>query len=332
MNNTQPIKFLVVRFSSIGDIILTTPVVRCIHQQVQGSIVHYLTKQQFVPLMEHNPAIAKVYGYDKNWPELMAQLLNEQYDFIIDLHHNLRTSRLISRLKAPAFRFYKLNIAKWLLVNLRINILPGIHIVDRYMETVSIFDVKNDGQGLDYFIPSSDEVDLRTLPAFLHQGFIGIVAGAKHNTKQMPEDKLIDLCIRLNRPVILLGGKEDAERAGQIAAASGSHVFNGCGRFTLHQSASLVRQAKLIITPDTGLMHIAAAFKKNILSVWGNTIPEFGMYPYLPGSGSFVYEVKGLRCRPCSKLGYKKCPRNHFKCMNQIAWDDIIHRSQTLFA
>jgi ADP-heptose:LPS heptosyltransferase len=94
----------------------------------------------------------------------------------------------------------------------------------------------------------------------------------------------------------------------------------------LNESADLVKKSKLIITHDTGLMHIAAAFKKKIISVWGNTVPEFGMYPYYGNSlaQNFQFEINGLRCRPCSKIGYAKCPRGHFKCMNQIKTDAIV--------
>ena len=117
---------------------------------------------------------------------------------------------------------------------------------------------------------------------------------------------------------MLLGGKEDAQNGETISSAAGMHVINTCGMFNLNQSASLVRQASKVISHDTGLMHIASAFKKEIVSVWGNTVPAFGMYPYLPGEGSSIVEVVDLPCRPCSKIGYPKCPQGHFKCMNDI--------------
>jgi ADP-heptose:LPS heptosyltransferase len=146
------------------------------------------------------------------------------------------------------------------------------------------------------------------------------VIGAKFKTKAYPEDKIIEVCKRVNNPFVLLGGTEDAEMGEKIKKEVGDRIYNSCGKFNLNQSASLVRQADRIITNDTGLMHIAAAFKKEIISLWGNTIPEFGMFPYMPGneSRSHIFEVKGLSCRPCSKLGYQKCPKGHFKCMRDI--------------
>ena len=126
------------------------------------------------------------------------------------------------------------------------------------------------------------------------------------------------LCEKLFEPIVLLGGPEDASRAEEIVEAVGAKVFNACGKFKLDESASLVEQASWIITHDTGLMHIAAAFNKQIYSVWGNTIPQFGMYPYMTASNSKIIEVQGLGCRPCSKIGYDKCPKGHFKCMQEI--------------
>ena len=226
--------------------------------------------------------------------------------------------------------FHKLNFEKWLVVNFKINKLPNIHIVDRYFETVKTLGIKNDGRGLDYFIPEKEDVDIKTLPTSFHNNYIGFVIGAKYSTKQLPNEKIISICKKINQPVILLGGKEDVEKGNRIVSSLKSQatslIFNACGKYNLNQSASLVKQAKKIITHDTGLMHIAAAFKKEIVSVWGNTIPEFGMYPYYGESqiSSLKAQVLNLSCRPCSKLGYSKCPKGHFKCMNEINEEEII--------
>jgi ADP-heptose:LPS heptosyltransferase len=156
------------------------------------------------------------------------------------------------------------------------------------------------------------------LPENHQKGYIGFVIGAKHFTKQLPVEKIISICKKINKPIILLGGKEDAARAEMIENAVGKNIFNACGKYNLNQSASLIKQATKVITHDTGLMHIAAAFKKEIISVWGNTVPAFGFTPYLPDPNSRMVEVKNLSCRPCSKIGYDKCPKGHFKCMMEI--------------
>jgi len=188
------------------------------------------------------------------------------------------------------------------------------------------FGIENDGGGLDYFIPAGDELKPNDIPTSHQAGYVGLVIGAALATKKLPVHKLKEICERSQYPLILLGGPEDAAVAEQLAAIDPIRIYNSCGKFNLNESAALVRQARLIVTHDTGLMHIAAAFKRPVVSVWGNTVPEFGMYPYygdnfLSNYGARgvlpydIFEVKGLSCRPCSKIGYKKCPKGHFKCM-----------------
>lgn len=312
-------KLLIVRFSSIGDIVLTTPVIRCVKQQLKGVEVHFLTKEKFASVIRHNPYIDKLYTMDEELGEVIPQLKAEQYDYIIDLHRNARTLRLKRALGRPSYSYNKLNWEKFLIVYFKINRLPEKHIVDRYMETVLPLGVKNDGKGLDYFIAQNDEVDIQQLlPAAFHQGYDALVAGGSYFTKRIPLHQLLEISKNNKRPLVLLGGKEDTEIANQVAIAYEEKVINLCGALNLNQSASVIRQAQKVITSDTGLMHMAAAYKKDIVSLWGNTIPEFGMGPYLPGENSKILEVKGLSCRPCSKLGYRKCPKGHFKCMNDI--------------
>jgi ADP-heptose:LPS heptosyltransferase len=322
-------KFLIIRFSSIGDIILTTPVIRGVKKQVPDATVHFLTKTAFRAVVENNPYIDKIHYLQDDWESVIQELKKEEFDFIIDLHHNLRTLRVKRALKKRAHSFNKLNIEKWLYTTLKWNRMPDIHIVDRYLQTVADFGVKNDGLGLDYFIPEKDRVKESDIPASHLAGYIGLVIGAAHNTKKLPVHKLKELCAAIDHPVILLGGKEDRENGNQIAETDPQKIYNACGKFNLNESADLVRRAKLIITHDTGLMHIAAAFKKPIISVWGNTVPEFGMYPYYPAFSAKPYdimEIRPLSCRPCSKIGYDKCPRGHFKCMELISVEGIIEK------
>lgn len=248
----------------------------------------------------------------------MPQLRAENFDFVADLHKNFRSKYVLLRLMKPNHSFPKLNLKKWMLVRFKIDRLPQIHIADRYFEAVKPLAIVNDGEGLDYFIPENEEVDPARLIPSGETRYIAFSIAGKHNTKIFPEEKVVEVCKALDHPVILLGGYEDKARGERIQLQAGSHVMNGCGMFSINQSASLIRQAEKVITNDTGLMHIAAAFKKPVLSVWGNTVPEFGMYPYLPedqNQNSYLFEVKGLSCRPCSKLGFEKCPKGHFRCM-----------------
>jgi ADP-heptose:LPS heptosyltransferase len=125
-------KFLFIRFSSIGDIVLTTPLVRCLKNQVPGSEIHYLTKKQFVPVLEANPYIDRIVPINYKIGEVTHDLRKENYDHIIDLHKNLRSHDTILQLRKPSSSFHKINFEKWLIVNMKINLLPSTHIVDRY--------------------------------------------------------------------------------------------------------------------------------------------------------------------------------------------------------
>ena len=262
---------------------------------------------------------------------LLQSLKVEQFDYILDLHRNFRSMRVRSSLKIMSFTVDKINLAKFLMIRFKVNRLPDKHIVDRYMETTRLFDVTNDGKGLDYFIPPEDEIELSSLPQTFRSGYIALVVGAMHGTKQMPEEKMINICRELDLPVILLGGQREGVLGKEIDKQTGDQVLNTCGQYNINQSASLIRQSRVVITHDTGLMHIAAAFHKKILSVWGHTIPEFGMYPYLPDRASKIFEVVGLPCRPCTKIGKKKCPKGHFRCMNDIDHKEIISTVKKIY-
>lgn len=319
-------KVLIVRFSSIGDIVLTSPVVRAVKQQL-GAEVHYLCKKAFRSIVDANPYIDKVFAIEREVGEVKAELQAEGYDAVLDLHNNLRSRQVRWALSAKAYTFDKLNLEKWLMVNFKLDRLPDTHIVHRYMAAAEALGARYDGQGLDYFIPEEDEVSVGALLSTnvmaavpKRPDYIAMAIGAAHATKRLPTDKLIALCQGLKLPVLLLGGPAEAEEGQAIADAADGQAINTCGRLNLHQSASVVKQASKVIAHDTGLMHIAAAFGKDLISVWGNTIPAFGMYPFYAQDvqGNTTVEVEGLNCRPCSKIGYAACPKGHFKCMNDI--------------
>lgn len=301
---------------------LTTPVIRCLKQQL-GAELHYLSKRSFESILAPNPYLDEVHLIDREVGEVLPQLKAESFDYIVDLHNNLRSRQVRWALGKKTFTFDKINFQKWLIVNFKIDRLPDIHIVDRYLATVQGLGVHNDGQGLDHFIPPQDEVSLSDFFAD-HQrsdtSYIGFVIGAAHQTKRLPASKIISICRQLSQTVLLIGGPGEREEGDRIAAAAGRHVINTCGEMSLSASASLVRQATAVITHDTGFMHIAAAFRKRVISIWGNTIPEFGMSPYYPEGmdRNTTVEVKDLACRPCSKIGFQGCPKGHFKCMQDI--------------
>lgn len=326
------VKFLIVRFSSIGDIVLTTPVPRHLKQEVEDAEIHYLTKSGYAPLLAANPYIDQIHSFDGDLKSCIASLRKIDIDYVIDLHRNLRSAQIKRGLRRVDFSVRKLNFRKWLLVNLKWDRLPDRHMVDRNLDTINSFIEKRDRGGLDYFIPKKEEVRLSSLPEIFQQGYIGLSIGAQHETKKLPPEGLVQLCRKLEYPVLILGGPEDRD-TGELIVSSlpDKPVVNGCGSYSIHESASLVKQARLLITHDTGLMHIGAAFQKKIISIWGNTVPQFGMYPYRAHSRSVQLEVPGLSCRPCSKIGHQKCPKGHFNCMQKQDLDSIARLASQLW-
>lgn len=314
-------KILVIRFSSIGDIVLTTPIIRCLKQKYPNAEIHFLVKKQFAPTIEENPNISKIHTYNYDLSNVLRELKSENFNHIVDLQRSIRSKLVLLALHKPFSFFPKLNYLKWLLVNFKIDKLPDIHIVTRYFEAVKHMGVVNDGKGLDYYIPENQEISSDDLPEGFWNRYAVLVVGGSFSTKQIPVKKALEICKIMNQPIVIAGGKNDWQIGNEISSLSKELIFNACGKFSLHQSASLIKHAQYVITSDTGLMHIAAAFHKPIISLWGNTVPKFGMYAYMPETPerSMILEVQNLKCRPCSKLGFKKCPKKHFRCMNDIS-------------
>lgn len=324
-------KILIIRFSSIGDIVLTTPVMRCVKTQRPDMEVHYLTKRAYQSILASNPYIDKFHFLNDNLDEVIDQLKEEKYDCIIDLHKNIRTLKIKKALNIRAYSFNKLNLKKWLLVNFKIDLMPDESIVSRYLETVKPLGIKDDGKGLDYFIPDGNELTNSDVPMSHWAGYIGCVIGGSYNTKKLPVEQWRKFAAVVPFPMILIGGPEDKPEGDAIAQHDPVKIYNACGKFNLNESARLVEKARVVVSNDTGLMHIAAAFQKPVISVWGNTSPEMGMFPYYGGNDlkgapsglSYIMENNYLSCHPCSKLGYGKCPKRHFKCMKELDMEEL---------
>lgn len=297
----------------------------------EGVEIHYLTKNKFRSIVDSNPYITKVYGIDKSTNEVIEELKSEQYHYIIDLHRNLRSARVKRALKELSFAFEKYNWEKWLYVNFGINKMPKEHIVDRYMATIARFNIQNDNKGLDFFIPDGKELKDDVLPESHRSGFIAIGIGAAHWRKKPRKEQYISLCNQLNFPIALVGGPAEKELGNEIVEATGHHVWNTAGTLSLNESASLVRQCKLIITPDTGIMHIASAFKKPIISIWGATVPDFGMYPYQNESLNEMIQADHLTKRPCSKLG-TKCKYKECRCIDELPLERVVAVAEEVMA
>ena len=316
-------KILCIRLSAIGDLVVTTPILRALHHQL-GAEVHVLTKALPAEVLRHNPHVRRVL----HWPETnTATLRREAYDLLLDLHCNLRSHRMRLSLGVPALGYRKRNLEKWLLTQ-GLDLLGREHLVDRYFRAFATLGIRDDGGGLDYFTAPEELAHARQLLRSIGPGepFSALVLAATHATKRMPIELLVrTIAAAPERRFVLLGGADVRALADELLQrlpkGSRERVLDLVNACPLRISVAVLAEADVVITPDTGLMHLAAALKLRIVSVWGSTAPGFGMYPHLPKAHArprYVdAEVRGLDCHPCSRIGYGACPRGHFKCMHE---------------
>lgn len=302
----------------MGDVLLTTPAIRALRRAQPEAQIDFLVKPQFTRILLGNPNITKIIPFTGDLAETISVIGNSGYTYIIDLHGNIRTLALKSGSGIKAHTFKKLNVEKWLMTAFKINRLPSVHICRRYLDAAAPLGAKPDAGGLDFYPDGNDEFVFQNFE-ISKSGYIVWAIGGNHHTKRMPSLRNLELASALKITTYIIGGKEDFS-AGEEAAKMSPLIINLCGKLSIGESAMLIQHSKGVISHDTGMMHIAAALNKPIASIWGNTIPEFGMYPYFPADSeaankSRIFEVKNLKCRPCSKIGYKKCPKQHFNCM-----------------
>ncbi len=329
-------RLLFIRLSSIGDIVFTTPAIRCAKLQIPNAEIHFLTKASMKDVTVANPYIDQFHYFDNNLSFLIDQLKGIHFDYIIDLHKNFRTFKIKKALGVPALTYEKLSIQKFLLTKLHFNFMPHRHIADRCLDTLKSLGVVNDGKGLDHFIPVSLALSAKDIPTAHQAGYVAFVIGASYATKKLPLEQLRQLCQLIEYPIVLIGGKEDAAIGAQVASANPTKIYNACGKFNLHESALLVKQSKTVVSHDTGFLYIACAYHKKTVAIWGATSPALQVERYYPED--LVLQdmymnaiVPHLSCQPCSNYGTQKCPQGHFSCMRKQNLNEIASKVNSYY-
>ncbi|HMQ08275.1 MAG TPA: glycosyltransferase family 9 protein [Saprospiraceae bacterium] len=319
-------KVLIIRLSSIGDILLTTPIIRCIKQQWSASI-HFLTLRRFVSLLEYNPYIDSLLLYEKG---IIPRLRSEEYDLVIDLHRNAKSFIIKSLIQRPVITYRKHNIEKWLLVRFNMHCIPAGHVIDRYFQALDKTGIQNDGRGLDFFVDPRIEKKSKIL---LPSGpYYVLVLGGTYFTKRISLNKAMEIISKIDLPVVLLGGSDVKKTGDFISEKFPDKARSLAGIISIHSSAALIKHSRFVVTGDTGLMHLASAFQKKIFVLWGNTVPAFGLGPYITiREKNIVTNIESqLSCRPCSKLGHQECPKRHFLCMESLDISSIVNFAKTI--
>ena len=297
----------------MGDILLTTPLIRSLKKQNPAIQIDFVLKEEFFELVKNNPNLTNIHLYSKQSFEkqiLINTLISSNYEIVIDLQNNIRSKEITKPLHCQTFRFKKNDVKKFLLVNFKINRLKyASQIPVRYAEAAGI---NLDDEGLDLFTDAVADPRLDLI-----EKYIGLCPGAKHFTKRWPKEYFIELGKQLESAgykVVLFGGLNELELSSEISNQLSSPV-NLCGDSILQTTANM-KMCKAIYTNDSGAMHLACAAKVPVIAIFGSTVKEFGFYPYK--ALSIELEVKNLPCRPCTHIGRKSCPNIHFKCMKEI--------------
>lgn len=342
-------KTLIVRFSSVGDIVLSSLLVRAFRQRFLHAQIDYLVKSEFAELVRYNPHVSHVLEFPQNGrfadlADIRRRIVNEKYDLIVDLHDSLR-SRFICAGSPRVVRVRKRKIARFILVKSKWNMYElfggAPSVAERYLETVQPLGVANDGKGLEVFVPAETGSRMRDLldDSGFSEGMhmIGICPSAKHNTKMWLKEGFAEtastLALKYNRPIVLFGSLEDQHRCRDIEEmiqqrSANIPVVNLAGKHSLTETAAAMDHCSIVITNDSGLMHIAAARKRKVVAIFGSTVKKFGFSPY--GTESIVVENDSLWCRPCTHIGRAACPKGHFKCMKDISAQRVIASAQQL--
>jgi heptosyltransferase-2 len=340
---------LIIRFSSVGDIVLTSPLIRTLRTRFPNSRIDFLVKAEYADLVRHNPHLTQTLqlpsgGTFAELRMLRTTIQASRYDLILDMHDNIR-SRILCCGPTSVLRYRKRRLARTALIHTKLNLYGWTGgappIAERYLEPVRELGVEDDGQGPEVFIPDTVQaeagavLDAAGIPRTAQA--LGVCPSARHFTKMWLPERFAGTAAALAgeyvMPVLLFGSAGERDRCESIAAqirtlAPGVAVHNCAGTFSLLGTAAAMDRCALVISNDTGLMHLAWARKRPLVAVFGPTVQQFGFFP--GGTASRVVEQPALPCRPCTAIGRATCPRSHFRCMHDITESDVLAAARGL--
>ena len=322
-------KILVIRLSSIGDIVLASPLVRALRKQYPSASIDFAIKKEFAVLMQYNPYINQLILVDsKDMTTAQKQVKENNYDWIIDIQRSSRASQLMHGSDAPlATSYSKQKWARFFLVQYKWNLYKQVKpVYQRYFEAVEKQGVKDDGTGTEIFLTFAEEKKVLALLPFLetNQPVVTICPGAKFNNKRWTKEGFIEVSRQLQSlhqaHIVVLGGPGEEALCQEIATSIGGKVSNLAGQLSLLESAAVLKHSRVVVANDSGLMHLAQSQKTPVVAIYGPTVKEFGFFPL--ETHSTVLETQ-LGCRPCTKMGRDTCPKGHHHCMKWITPADV---------
>jgi len=325
----SPPRILAIRFSSIGDILLTTPLLRAVRARYPEAHLAFLTKEPFAPLLADNPRLNDLMtlGAGESLTHLADRIRARQYTHVLDLHGSLRTRglRLLVRARWSGYRNHRL--AREILIRGKRNVYPrDIPVPERYFDAVRKLDVRPDGEPPEFYLDDKARAEAR---AWLGSGLgdaaplVAVAPGAAHLTKRWPVEYWQDLVGRITARdfnVVVVGGPDDRAVAGEVARAGGTRAVNAAGSFGLQGTGAIIASSRLLVSGDTGVMHMATGVNTPVIALFGPTVRAFGFFPY---SREAVVLERDLDCRPCTAWGTERCPLGHHRCLRDIAATEV---------
>jgi lipopolysaccharide heptosyltransferase II len=338
-------KILIIRLSSLGDILLATPLVRQLRQKYPRVQLDFLVRKEYAELLRHHPGLSRLIEFDVRQGFTSLQKLRKEihrtcYDVVLDIHNNLRSRYLcfalpfLSFFRTRVYRICKNQFVRFLLVKFKINLYRRLYgrvipVWEKYLLTARSLGIIADGRQLELYLPEEDIIAAQNFRLSLtgNNWEIVIAPGAKHFSKRWPEESFAELIQQLyaktGMRTILVGGDEDILVIEKILQKLPEGMAaSAAGRLSLLETAALIRQSKLMISNDSGLMHLGSALDVPLVAIFGSTVEELGFFPNSPKA--IVVENHGLYCRPCSHIGRSSCPEKHFRCMKEITPEKVL--------
>lgn len=326
---------LVIRLTSMGDVVLATPLVRQLRRTYPDARIDVAIADRFADVWANNPQVTLVWpvpsvhaseaGMDELKLEMLESLSGEwggAYDLVVDLQNSFRSAALRRGLGTTVVRAPKHRVEKLAMVYLKKRPAVTTSIIDRYRSTVQHLPLVADTDGCEIWLPG--EHTYPSVRPARERTRVALVPGAHHATKRWPIVRYAELAaalVRHGREVVLLGGSSDVELCDAVEAAAGVPVLRADGATSVEATIRMIDTCACVITNDTGVMHLAAARRAPVVAIFGSTVRELGFAPY--GTAYRIVE-HDVACRPCSHIGRATCPKGHFLCMEGIAVADVL--------
>jgi heptosyltransferase-2 len=339
LNGVSAPNVLLVRFSSLGDVLLTTPLIRAIRARHPAATLTALTRQAWAPLLSANPHLDQVVsvGPGQALVPLARAIRGARYTHLLDLHGSVRTRVLRLLVPGPWTGYDHRRRARTALISRHRDTYPDqVPVAERYFEAASDLDVRPDQEPADFYISPAAEARAGQWLARAgldgEETLIGLVPGAMHATKRWPVRHWRTLAQSIRQQglaIVIVGSSADRMIASEIAEACGSPGAVAAGELDLQATGALLRRCRVAVAGDTGPMHMATAMRIPVIALFGPTVRQFGFFPYRARGA--VLELE-LPCRPCSSKGGPRCPDGHHRCLEDLAPADVSARVMAFVA